>query len=68
MRAGAVLSALRPGGLRRTELVALDATEDDQGLRVCLRWSKTDQDGEGTSAASPTARTRAPAAVRSWPA
>jgi site-specific recombinase XerD len=38
------------GGLRRSELVALDAqavTETDDGLRLFLRRSKTDQEGQG---------------------
>ena len=38
------------GGLRRSELVALDAedvTETEDGLRILLRRSKTDPEGEG---------------------
>ena len=37
------------GALRRSELVAFDVadiTEDDQGLRLVLQRSKTDQEGE----------------------
>jgi site-specific recombinase XerD len=42
------------GAFRRSELVALDVAdieETDAGLRVTIRQSKTDQDGEGTTIA-----------------
>ena len=38
------------GGLRRSELVALDASDltiSEEGVRIRIRWSKGDQDGEG---------------------
>jgi integrase len=38
------------GGLRRSELVGLDVgdvSEEGEGLRICIRHSKTDQEGTG---------------------
>jgi site-specific recombinase XerD len=56
------------GGLRRSELVALDVedvTETSDGLRIVLRRSKTDQEGErrcvaGEGSVPPVLRTRVP--------
>jgi integrase len=41
------------GALRRSELVGLDITEDSDGLRLVLRRSKTDQEGETTTVGLP---------------
>ena len=57
------------GALRRSELVALDladVTEDDTGLRVVLRKSKTDQDGEGALRGLPYGSHPATCPVRAW--
>jgi site-specific recombinase XerD len=57
------------GALRRSELVGLDVadiTEDDDGLRVRLRRSKTDQEGEGTTIGLPYGSNPATCPVRAW--
>jgi integrase len=49
------------GALRRSELVALDVADIEhvrRGIVLCLRHSKTDQDGEGQKVAIPFGRTR----------
>jgi site-specific recombinase XerD len=56
--------------LRRSELVALtveDLEEVPEGLRVLIRRSKTDQEGEGrTIAIPPGSKLRPIAAVKAW--
>ena len=57
------------GALRRSELVALDiedVSEDDGGLRLILRRSKTDQDAEGTTRGLPYGSHPATCPVRAW--
>jgi site-specific recombinase XerD len=60
------------GAFRRSELVALnveDLTIDDEGLRVTLRRSKTDQEGEGRQVGIPygsTAKTCPVRALKAW--
>jgi len=58
------------GAFRRSELVALDITDLEEtkaGLRVCIRRSKTDQEGGGvTIAVVPGAVTCPVKAVRAW--
>jgi integrase len=57
------------GALRRSELVALDVTdvtEDDDGLRLVIRRSKTDQDGEGVLVGLPYGSHPATCPVRAW--
>ena len=57
------------GALRRSELVALDVedvSEDDGGLRLVLRRSKTDQEAEGTTRGLPYGSHPATCPVRAW--
>lgn len=58
------------GAFRRSELVALDVAdlrEDRDGLRVMVRRSKTDQEGQGFEKAIPHGRFIRPVAlVRDW--
>jgi site-specific recombinase XerD len=57
------------GALRRSELVALDVediTEDDHGLRLRLRRSKTDQEGESRVVGVPYGSHPATCPVRAW--
>jgi site-specific recombinase XerD len=57
------------GALRRSELVALDVediTEDDHGLRLRLRRSKTDQEGESRTVGVPYGSHPATCPVRAW--
>jgi site-specific recombinase XerD len=58
------------GALRRSELVALnvaDIEETDAGLRVTIRQSKTDQDGEGATIAIARGTIACPVrALRAW--
>jgi len=58
------------GAFRRAELVALDVAdlrEDPEGLRVMVRRSKTDQEGQGFEKAIPHGRFIRPVAlVRDW--
>jgi site-specific recombinase XerD len=57
------------GALRRSELVALDVadiTEDDDGLRLVLRRSKTDQEGETKTLGLPYGSNPATCPVRAW--
>ena len=58
------------GAFRRSELVALevaDLTEVPDGLRVRIRRSKTDQEGEGAEIAIPRGyRLRPVEAVQAW--
>ena len=57
------------GALRRSELVALDVadiTEDDQGLQLVLRRSKTDQEGETKTLGLPYGSNPVTCPVRAW--
>jgi len=76
---GSSLTALRDRALiafgmalaaRRSELVALDVADlawEAKGLRVTIRRSKTDQDGEGAVVAVPEGRRLTPLAhLRAW--
>ena len=57
------------GALRRSELVGLDAgdiTEDDYGLVLVLRRSKTDQEGETKTLGLPYGSNTATCPVRAW--
>ena len=57
------------GALRRSELVALDVedvSEDDAGLRLVLRRSKTDQEAEGAIRGLPYGSHPATCPVRAW--
>jgi len=57
------------GALRRSELVALDVediTEDEHGLRLRLRRSKTDQEGESRTVGVPYGSHPATCPVRAW--
>jgi hypothetical protein len=57
------------GALRRSELVGLDVsdiTEDDDGLRIVLRRSKTDQEGETKTLGLPYGFNPATCPVRAW--
>jgi integrase len=58
------------GAFRRSELVALtvaDIIDADGGLRVVIRRSKTDQEGQGQEIAIPTGgKLRPVEAVRAW--
>ena len=57
------------GALRRSELVALDVedvSEDDDGLRLVLRRSKTDQEAEGAIRGLPYGSHPATCPVRAW--
>jgi site-specific recombinase XerD len=58
------------GALRRSELVALDVAdikESEAGLRVTIRHSKTDQDGEGATIAIARGAVACPVrALREW--
>ena len=57
------------GALRRSELVALDVedvSEDDGGLRLVLRKSKTDQEAEGAIRGLPYGSHPATCPVRAW--
>ena len=58
------------GALRRSELVALtvaDLADAPDGLRVLIRRSKTDQEGQGATIAVPNgSRLRPVAAVKAW--
>ena len=57
------------GALRRSELVALDiedVSEDEHGLRLVLRRSKTDQEAEGSTRGLPYGSHPATCPVRAW--
>ncbi len=57
------------GAFRRSELVALtvqDLIETDQGLRVLIRHSKTDQEGQGQEIAIYQGRLRVVEAIATW--
>jgi site-specific recombinase XerD len=58
------------GAFRRSELVALDASdmeETQDGLRITIRRSKTDQEGEGATIAIVRGSVTCPvAALRAW--
>jgi len=57
------------GALRRSELVGLDVedvSEDDDGLVLVLRKSKTDQEGEGAIRGLPYGSHPATCPVRAW--
>jgi integrase len=66
----AVLAIGFSGAFRRSELVGLDVADlvdDRDGLRVTIRRSKTDQEGEGHEIAIPHGRHLRPVeAVRDW--
>lgn len=57
------------GAFRRSELVALtvnDLIETDQGVRVLIRKSKTDQEGEGQEIALYQGKLRVVDAINAW--
>lgn len=59
VRDRAVLLLGFAGGMRRSELGALDVSdlaEVDEGLDVLIRWSKTDQEGAGRTIGIPRGR------------
>ena len=70
IRDRAVLLLGFAGAFRRSELVALDVDDiesSDQGLRITIRRSKTDQDGEGAVVAIAPGTTECPAlALLTW--
>ena len=70
MRARAVLAIGFAGAFRRSELVALrveDIRRDAEGIRVVIRRSKADQEGEGATVAIPHGdRLRPVAALDAW--
>ena len=70
VRARAVLAIGFAGALRRSELVAIrveDIRRDAEGIRVVIRRSKADQEGEGAVVAIPHgARLRPVAALDTW--
>ena len=69
-RARAVLAIGFAGAFRRSELVALrveDIRRDAEGIRVVIRRSKADQEGEGATVAIPHGdRLRPVAALDAW--
>ena len=70
VRARAVLAIGFAGAFRRSELVALrveDIRRDAEGIRVVIRRSKADQEGEGATVAIPHGdRLRPVAALDAW--
>ena len=57
------------GAFRRSELVALDVediTDTDDGLRIAVRRSKADQEGEGAAVGLPYGSNPATCPVRAW--
>jgi integrase len=57
------------GGFRRSELVGLDiedVVETDDGLRIAVRTSKTDQEGEGREVGIPFGQHPETCPVRAW--
>ena len=70
LRNRAILLLGFAGALRRSELVALNVADiepADGGLRVNIRRSKTDQEGEGTVIAIAAGITDCPAkALMTW--
>ncbi len=70
VRARAVLAIGFAGAFRRSELVALrveDIRRDAEGIRVVIRRSKADQEGEGAVVAIPHGdRLRPVAALNAW--
>ena len=70
LRDRAILLLGFAGAFRRSELVALDASNlhfCDAGLRVTVRKSKTDQEGQGATIAITRGSVACPvAAVRAW--
>lgn len=57
------------GAFRRSELVAFnieDLTDTDDGLRIAVRRSKADQEGEGASVGIPYGSNPATCPVRAW--
>jgi site-specific recombinase XerD len=70
LRDRAILLLGFAGALRRSELVALDVADiepSDKGLRINIRRSKTDQEGEGTIIAISPGTTDCPAkALMAW--
>ena len=70
VRARAMLAIGFAGAFRRSELVALrveDIRRDAEGVRVVIRRSKADQEGEGATVAIPNGdRLRPVAALDAW--
>jgi len=70
VRDRAILALGLAAALRRSELVALqldDVDFEDRGLKLTLRHSKTDQDGEGQVIAVPVGKVLAPVArLQAW--
>ncbi|MBE3206601.1 tyrosine-type recombinase/integrase [Frankia sp. CH37] len=69
LRDRALLLIAYSGALRRSELVALDVDdlpEDDHGLRLHIRRSKTDQDGAGALVGLPYGSRLPTCPVRAW--
>src|SRR5205085_1492179 len=70
LRDRAILALGFSGAFRRSELAALDVedlADDPEGLRVTIRRSKTDQEGQGQQIAIPHGQHVKPvAAVRAW--
>ncbi len=57
------------GAFRRSELVALDVediTDTDEGLRIAVRRSKADQEGDGDAVGLPYGSNPATCPVRAW--
>lgn len=57
------------GAFRRSELVALDVediTDTDEGLRIAVRRSKSDQEGDGDAVCLPYGSNPATCPVRTW--
>jgi site-specific recombinase XerC len=70
LRDKALLALGFAAALRRSELVALDVEDVEfvpEGMRVCIRRSKTDQAGAGSEIAVPLGKFIFPAAIlRAW--
>lgn len=69
LRDRALLLIAYAGALRRSELVALDVDdlpEDDHGLRLHIRRSKTDQEGAGALVGLPYGSHLPTCPVRAW--
>lgn len=70
IRDRAIMALGLAGALRRSELVALERRDVelvDKGLKLTLRHSKTDQEGEGQVIAVPSGKTLKPARrLKAW--